>query len=131
VAEELAVDPADVSLVSGDTDLCSYDAGTFGSRSMPDAGEALCRAAAGAREVLIDLAAPRLGGPRGQLRAEQGSVTCALTSIRLPYSALLARMRRVEVLAKEPPLTPPTTAWTRAGWPPAPRRWPTGPGRCV
>ena len=121
VAEELAVDPADVSLVSGDTDLCPYDPGTFGSRSMPDAGEALRRAAAGAREALIDLAAPRLGGPHAQLRAEQGSVTCALTGIRLPYGAFLAGMRRVEVLAKEPPLTPPT-AWTTAGRPyPAPR----------
>ena len=36
----------------GDTDLCPYDMGTFGSRSMPDAGGALSRVAAFARELL-------------------------------------------------------------------------------
>jgi len=116
VAEELAVDPADVRLVQGDTDLCPYDAGTFGSRSMPDAGEALRRAAAGAREVLLGLAAPRLGGPHAYLRAEQGSVICGLTGTRLPYGMLLAGTRQVEVLAKEPPLTSPS-GWTTAGRP--------------
>jgi nicotinate dehydrogenase subunit B len=116
VAEELAVDPADVRLVQGDTDLCPYDAGTFGSRSMPDGGETLRRAAAGAREILIDLTAASLGGPRACFTAENGSVVCSLTGIRLPYGALLAGTRRIEVLAKEPPLTPPRD-WTTAGRP--------------
>ena len=121
VAEELAVDPAAVRLVQGDTDLCPYDPGTFGSRSMPDAGEALRRAAAGAREILIDLAAARLGGPRARFRAEQGSVVCAMTGIRLPYGALLAGTQRTEVLAADPPLISPQD-WTTAGRPyPAPR----------
>jgi isoquinoline 1-oxidoreductase len=52
VAEELGVEVGLVSVVQGDTDVCPYDAGTFGSRSMPDAGEALRRAAAGARRAL-------------------------------------------------------------------------------
>ena len=65
VAEELAVDPADVRLVQGDTDLCPYDAGTFGSRSMPDAGEALRRAAAGAAQILHR---PRGPAPRRSAR---------------------------------------------------------------
>jgi nicotinate dehydrogenase subunit B len=115
-AEELAVDPVGVRLVQGDTDLCPYDPGTFGSRSMPDAGEALRRAAAGAKEVLIELAAARLDGPHARLRAEQGSVACGRTGIRLPYSALLAGKRRVEVLAADPPLTSPPD-WTTAGRP--------------
>jgi nicotinate dehydrogenase subunit B len=116
VAEELAVGPADVRLVQGDTDLCPYDPGTFGSRSVPDAGEALRRAAAGARAVLTGLAATLLGGPHAYLRAEQGSVICGLTGIRLPYSALLAGTRRVEVLAADPPLTSPPD-WITAGRP--------------
>jgi len=116
VAEELAVDSANVRLVQGDTDLCPYDPGTFGSRSMPDAGEALRRAAAGARAVLIDVAVARLGRPHAYFRAEQGSVACGLNGIRLPYSALLAGTRRVEVLAADPPLTPPSD-WTTAGQP--------------
>ena len=59
VAEELAIDPGSVRMVQGDTDLCPSDHGTFGSRSLPEAGEWLRRAAAGAREVLLDLAAQR------------------------------------------------------------------------
>ncbi len=116
VAEELAVDPGDVRLVQGDTDVCPYDAGTFGSRSMPDAGEALRRAAAGARQILISFAAAKLGRPRAQLVADNGAVACSLSGIRLPYGVMLAGARRVEVLAAEPQLTSPAD-WGTAGRP--------------
>jgi nicotinate dehydrogenase subunit B len=49
VAEELQVPLSRVRLAMGDTDLCPYDIGTFGSRSMPDAGTALRQVAAFAR----------------------------------------------------------------------------------
>ncbi|HVB45904.1 MAG TPA: molybdopterin cofactor-binding domain-containing protein [Streptosporangiaceae bacterium] len=52
VAEELGVPLATVLIAMGDTDLCPYDMGTFGSRSMPDAGSALRKTAAYARTVL-------------------------------------------------------------------------------
>lgn len=52
VAEELGVPLASVRIAMGDTDLCPYDMGTFGSRSMPDAGSELRRAAAFARGLL-------------------------------------------------------------------------------
>ncbi len=52
VAEELRVPLANVRLAMGDSDLCPYDMGTFGSRSMPDAGHALAQAAAYARTLL-------------------------------------------------------------------------------
>lgn len=46
---------------------------------------------------------------------------CGLTGVRLPYGTLLAATQRIEVLAKEPPLTSPAD-WTTAGQPyPAPR----------
>ncbi len=41
VAAELGVPVEAVRLVMGDTDLCPYDRGTFGSRSMADAGPLL------------------------------------------------------------------------------------------
>ena len=63
VAEELDVPVGRVHIVAGDTDVCPYDMGTFGSRSMPDSGEALRRAAAGARQLLADLAARRAERP--------------------------------------------------------------------
>ena len=69
VAEELAVRPADVRIVRGVTYLCPFDIGTFGSRSMPDGGEPLRRAAAGARQALLALAARRWGTEAAGLAA--------------------------------------------------------------
>ena len=56
VAEELRVSLASVRLVMGDTDVCPFDMGTFGSRSTPDAGPALRAAAATARELGSEVA---------------------------------------------------------------------------
>lgn len=52
VAEEMGISLARVRLAMGDTDLCPFDMGTFGSRSMPDAGKVLRRTAAYARSLL-------------------------------------------------------------------------------
>src|SRR5215472_221001 len=52
VAEELGVPLASVRMVMGDTDVCPYDPGTFGSRSMPGAGEDLRATAAAGRRAL-------------------------------------------------------------------------------
>jgi CO/xanthine dehydrogenase Mo-binding subunit/aerobic-type carbon monoxide dehydrogenase small subunit (CoxS/CutS family) len=52
VAAELRVELDAVRLVMADTDLCPYDRGTFGSRSMADAGPLLRAAAAAARRSL-------------------------------------------------------------------------------
>ena len=74
VAEELRVPLGQVDLVMGDTDLCPWDIGTFGSRSMPDAGPDLAWAAAGAREKLLDLAGDHLGEDRASLTVTDGGV---------------------------------------------------------
>jgi len=52
VARELRVPVEAVQLVMGDTDLCPYDEGTFGSRSTPDAVPLLRAAAVAARRSL-------------------------------------------------------------------------------
>ena len=59
VAEELGVEPGAVRLAMGDTDLCPFDSGTFGSRSLPGAGEDLRMCAAGARALLAAHGQPR------------------------------------------------------------------------
>ena len=125
VAEELAVDPGSVRVVQGDTDLCPSDIGTFGSRSMPDAGEWLRRAAAGAREALLGLAAHRwrAGDRRTGLGVSGGAVTGGPGGARLAYRELLTGLRRLDVLDAEPPLTPPA-AWRIAGY----RPMDAGPG---
>jgi CO/xanthine dehydrogenase Mo-binding subunit/aerobic-type carbon monoxide dehydrogenase small subunit (CoxS/CutS family) len=75
VAAELEVPVDAVRVVMGDTDLCPYDAGTFGSRSMPDAAPLLRAAAAGTRRSLdtrplepgerrVEIAVAEAGPPR-------------------------------------------------------------------
>lgn len=49
VAEELHVPLQSIKMIMGDTDLVPYDAGTFGSRSTPQMGTQLRKAAATAR----------------------------------------------------------------------------------
>ncbi len=52
VAEEMEIPLDTVRLVMGDTDLCPFDIGTFGSLSMATAATDLQRAAAAARDAL-------------------------------------------------------------------------------
>jgi len=57
VGDELRVPLTAMSFVMADTDLTPYDQGTFGARTTPTMAPVLARAAATAREMLIDLAA--------------------------------------------------------------------------
>ena len=57
VAEELRAPVASVRIVMGDTDLTPFDIGTFGSQTTPRMWPQMRRAAASAREMLLDLAA--------------------------------------------------------------------------
>ncbi len=87
VADELRVSLAMVSFVMADTELTPFDAGTFGSRTTPTMAPQLAKAAATAREVLIDLAAARWQADRATLTAANGAVTNA-THQSLTYGAL-------------------------------------------
>jgi isoquinoline 1-oxidoreductase len=111
VAEELRVPCADVRLAMGDTDLCPADPGTFGSRSLPDAGVDLAAAAAAARELLVELAAGRLSGATGateasgRLEARDGVVHGSGRA--LPYGELVRGLRRVASASAGTPATAP------------------------
>ena len=74
LAEELDVTLNNVDMVMGDTDLCPYDTGTFGSRSTKYFGPPLRKAGAEARAVLIQLASEKLGIPEEKLTAKDGSI---------------------------------------------------------
>ncbi len=107
VAEELRVPVDAVALVMGDTDVCPHDIGTFGSRSMPDAGEELRRAAGSARETLVGLAAKRLGHVVEDLEARDGRVVGADgDAAEVTYGDLVRDLREVVVATGEPSLTP-------------------------
>ena len=74
LAEEMDVDVDKVSMVMGDTDLCPWDMGTFGSMTTRFFGPAFRAAGAEARAVLVELAAERLGVPKDQLGVRDGVV---------------------------------------------------------
>ena len=74
LAEELEISPSAVDMVMGDTDLCPYDMGTFGSQCIRAFGPALRAAAAEARSVLIELAAEKMSLPKESLQAGGGAV---------------------------------------------------------
>jgi len=89
LADELTVPLASVDMVMGDTLLCPYDRGTFGSMSTKYFGPTLRQAAAEARAVLIQMAAEKLGVPVQQLTVADGQVIDSQnTDSRVSYAQL-------------------------------------------
>ncbi|HVM49906.1 MAG TPA: molybdopterin cofactor-binding domain-containing protein [Candidatus Acidoferrum sp.] len=74
LAEELETPLSTVDIVMGDTELCPYDMGTFGSMTTRSFGPALQAAAAEAKAVLLELAAEALKVPQDRLVAKDGAV---------------------------------------------------------
>ncbi len=73
-ADELGVALESIEMVMGDTDLCPYDSGTYGSMSTRFFGPAVRAAGAEAKAVLLDLAAEQLKTPKKDLSVENGVV---------------------------------------------------------
>ena len=88
-AEELAVEPATITLVAADTARTPNEGYTAGSHSMQDSGTAVMNAAAQAREILLGLASEHLQRDRAGLRAEQGAVI-APDGRRIAYADLVS-----------------------------------------
>ncbi len=74
LADELDVPLDSVDMVMGDTDLCPWDMGTFGSMSTRFFGPPLREAAGEARAILIGLASERLHLNESQLTVKEGVV---------------------------------------------------------
>ena len=91
VADELRVPLASVEVVLGDTALVPWDMGTFGSQSTARVGLQLRKAAATAREALLELAADRLDLPASELTAADAAVRSSSDGNRsVTYEELLA-----------------------------------------
>jgi isoquinoline 1-oxidoreductase len=105
IADELRVPMTSVKMVMADTDLTPFDAGTFGSQSTPRMSRQLARAAATAREMLVDRAAETLGVERTTLVARDGRVV-AQDGGSLSYGELTKGRQLSGVVADEPPVTP-------------------------
>jgi nicotinate dehydrogenase subunit B len=107
LAEELEVPLGSVKMVMGDTDLCPWDMGTFGSRSTKYFGPVLRQAAAEAREVLIQLASEHLQLPKSRLKAQDGFVLDRNNPLNKISYASLTKGKKIEKnLEGKPPLKP-------------------------
>ncbi|HQR46008.1 MAG TPA: molybdopterin-dependent oxidoreductase [Thermoanaerobaculia bacterium] len=98
-ADELGVPLDAIDMVMGDTALCPYDAGTWGSMSTRFFGPALRGAAAEARAVLLSLASERMKVPADALRAADGVISSASDpKLRVTYGELAKGQKIVRTL---------------------------------
>ena len=93
-------------MVMADTQLTPYDMGTFGSRTTPDMSPQLRRAAAAAREMLIDLAAETWKVDRAELTVADGAVVRARTKETLSYGTLTKGRKLTKTVSDQAPTTP-------------------------
>ena len=96
LAEELDVPLDSVDMVMGDTDLCPYDSGTFGSRSTKYFGPPLRQAAAEARGVLIQLASEHFRTDQEKLTAKEGMIFDKKNPEKKVSYAQLAKGKKIE-----------------------------------
>jgi nicotinate dehydrogenase subunit B len=116
VAEELRAPLATVRLLMGDTAVSPFDIGTFGSRSVIDAGEDLRLTAASTRDHLVLLAADGWDRDPAELEAADARVRERRGDLSSTYGELVAGMRRVETATADEAVTA-ATAWHTAGQP--------------
>jgi len=103
LADELDVSLESVDMVMGDTALCPYDAGTWGSRTTPYFGPELRAAGAEARAILIGLAAVRLKVPKDRLAVKDGVVfNETRKSQKVTYAQLTKGKKIQKRLEQEP-----------------------------
>jgi nicotinate dehydrogenase subunit B len=98
-AEELDVTMDQMRVVQGDTARTVDQGPTVGSQSVPLGGRQIRQAAAEARQVLLGLAAERLGAPVERLVVRAGIVSVADDPARSVSYADLVGGRRLEVEA--------------------------------
>ena len=109
LADELEVALDSVDMVMGDTDLCPWDAGTWGSMSTRFFGPPLRAAAAEARMVLIELGAEYLKTPASELTVEAGVIyNKSQTQKKVSYAQLAKGKKIVRRLEKEKVLEKPS-----------------------
>jgi isoquinoline 1-oxidoreductase len=108
VAEELRVAYESVNIIMGDTDLCPWALGTFGSLTVRVFGPILRKAACEARGVLKELASEKLGRSVDQLSIENGAVFDRnQPNNRVTYGELTQGKVIERHLEDIPPETPP------------------------
>lgn len=103
LAEELEISIYSIDMIMGDTELCPYDAGTWGSLTTRFTDPVLRAAAAEAREVLRGLAAEHLKVSEEMLDIQNGTVYVKNdNSKKVSYKELTSGKKIVKTLKKKP-----------------------------
>ena len=107
LAEELDVAYDHVDMIMGDTDLCPWDMGTFGSLTTRSFGIPFRLAAAEARGILLQMGSERLGIPVSQLQVNDGVITDKQDPKKQVTYGQLAKGKKIEkYLDKKPDIKP-------------------------
>jgi nicotinate dehydrogenase subunit B len=114
IADELRVPFENVRMVTADTALTPFDAGTFGSRTTPTITPQLRRVAAAARDLLVGVAAKEWNVAPAGLVAADAKVSDPASGRSLKYAELARGKTLARNLPAEDPITP-ATQWTIAG----------------
>ncbi len=114
VAEELRLPVEAIRLVMADTALVPFDMGTFGSMTTPMMASQLRRVAAGAREVLLDLAAEKLMTRRDSLVVADGKVKSPSAQRSFTFGELTQGKKLAKSVPADVHVTP-AAEWKVAG----------------
>ena len=115
LAEELDVPMASVDVVLGDTDLCPWDGGTYGSLSVRVFGPVLRQAGAEARAILLQMASERLQVPVDRLAVKAGVVSDTADARKTVTYGQLTEGKRIERHLDTKPALKPVKAFTIVG----------------
>ena len=96
MADELNVSVEKIKIIMGDTDICPWDQGTWGSQSTRIFGQLMRTATAEARGALMELGSAKLGVPVSQLFVKDGVVTDTKDPKKTVSYAQLAEGKRIE-----------------------------------
>ena len=88
VAEELMVPLSAITMIMGDTDLVPFDRGTYGSLTTPQMAPQLRKAAATARQAMLEMAAKSWNSPATDLKAENGMILDKTSNKKISYGEL-------------------------------------------
>jgi isoquinoline 1-oxidoreductase len=114
IADELRVPFESVRMVTADTALTPFDAGTFGSRTTPTITPQLRRVAVAARDLLVGVAAKEWNVAPAGLVAADAKVTDPASGRSLKYADLARGKSLAQSVPAEGPITP-ASQWTIAG----------------
>ena len=112
VAEELHAPVSSIRMVLGDTGLTPYDMGTVGSMTTPLMWPVIRRAAAAARETLVDLASQKWMVERSTIQVADGRVIAGAHSAG--FGELTHGEKLTRTIAANSELAP-ASAWKIAG----------------